>query len=170
MVKIQNREQIDCLSLKRSRKKINLGDVFAMRISDGFYIFGQVIATDINSYDGAIDCMVVFYKLKSNDLYLPKNIDSLNEVEFLIDMPFLVNKVSWTSGIFQNVANFEVPDKIKPYFFESFMKDGVVDVQGNLVEEYPKERVFSRYGISPLGVILKHLKIAFDQSPEWFEI
>lgn len=170
MSKITRRDAIDNLPLKKSRKKLNEGDVFAMKIYEDFHILGQVIKTNINSYDRGVDCLIVFYKIKSKELSIPDKITTLDNIGLLVDRPFLVNKTLWASGIFQNIDNISIPKEIGSFYFYSLMKNGVVDESGNLAYEYSDEKKFTDYGITSLGGILNSIRKVYDQIPDWFEI
>jgi hypothetical protein len=101
--------------LKRSRKELNPGDIFAFQIKEGEYMFGRVIRTDamIHSME---DCILIYIY---NDVSKDKNnIPKLDKNNLLIP-PIMTNKRPWTMGYFETIDHkplIEV-DVLQPHCF-----------------------------------------------------
>jgi len=89
--------------LKPSRKRLRIGDVFAMLPPDGPYLFGRVIDTEakIVSMTGVI--MIYIFEHRSPVLEMPDR--AKLRVENLLLPPILINRLPWSRGYLETIGN-----------------------------------------------------------------
>lgn len=96
------RVQLNMQVLRRSRKALRAGDIFAYRLKDLDYGFGRVIRTKTaavppswgNTY------VVYFYRPYSPD----KHVVPVLRLDELLLPPVIIGRELWTMGYFENVA------------------------------------------------------------------
>lgn len=101
--------------LTPSRKRLNVGDVFALKPKGHPYYFGRVIRLDaIGLAGGAI--LIYIYNAKSDD---KGSIPVLDKRHLLI-APTMINRLPWSRGYFETVANLPLSDEdiLHPHCFE----------------------------------------------------
>ncbi|MEZ5170672.1 MAG: immunity 26/phosphotriesterase HocA family protein [Acidimicrobiia bacterium] len=87
--------------LSPSRKKPKVGDVFALQLADGRYLFGRIISTDAMagpSMGGAI--LIYVYRERSDQKALPKRAEL--RPDRLLVSPIMTNQRPWTKGCFRD--------------------------------------------------------------------
>lgn len=91
--------------LKRSYKKLTPGDIFAMLLPDGRYLFGRVILSDLPATRAPMPTsnLIYIYKVQS-DKKAPPPIQALKPENLLI-APEFINRMPWTKGYFETVAH-----------------------------------------------------------------
>jgi hypothetical protein len=82
--------------LKRSYKKLIPGDIFAMLLPDGRYLFGRVILSDLPAAKAPMPTsnLIYIYKVQSNKK-APPPIQALKPENLLI-APEFINRMPWT--------------------------------------------------------------------------
>ncbi|HEX5017418.1 MAG TPA: Imm26 family immunity protein, partial [Actinomycetes bacterium] len=87
--------------LKRSRTQPHSGDVFAMQLPDGTYLFGRVIRDNVaGPVPGAT--LIYIYSVQSSTIRA--DLSQLG-VDKLLIPPTFPNRMPWTRGYFVNVAS-----------------------------------------------------------------
>lgn len=90
--------------LSSSRKKPKAGDVFALQLPDGRFLFGRVISTEAMagpSMGGAI--LIYVYRERSDEMGLPDR-GELRPDRLLVS-PIMTNQRPWTKGYFETIEN-----------------------------------------------------------------
>jgi hypothetical protein len=97
--------------LKKTRRKPEVGDIFAMLPPDGRFLFGRVISTDANLLGfggrGGVEgdfALIYIYSVRAGT-QLP--IPQLVREQMLIP-PMITNRKAWTMGYFQHLDNCPV--------------------------------------------------------------
>ncbi|MCZ7627614.1 MAG: immunity 26/phosphotriesterase HocA family protein [Microthrixaceae bacterium] len=93
--------------LSPSRKKPKVGDVFALQLPDGRYLFGRVISTEAMagpSMGGAI--LIYVYRERSDQKELPERAEL--RPDRLLVSPIMTNQQPWTKGYFETIENLPV--------------------------------------------------------------
>lgn len=85
--------------LKRSRKKPEVGDVFAMLPPDGKYLFGRVIRTDAMGPMKAL--LIYIYADRSEEKEAPEELTP----DALLIPPTFTNALGWTHGRFETIES-----------------------------------------------------------------
>lgn len=88
--------------LKPSRKRVQVGDVFAMLPPDGLYLFGRVISVDATPFGGAPEfraVLVYVFRLRAATPTPP----DLLPADALLVPPLLTNRLPWTRGYLETV-------------------------------------------------------------------
>ncbi len=91
--------------LSPSRKKLRVGDIFAMQLPDERYLFGRVICVDLPGPPKAPmprSNLLYIYK----DLFEEKkpDLDRLAPDRLLIP-PVFTNRLGWAKGVFETIDN-----------------------------------------------------------------
>ena len=90
--------------LKPSRKRVKAGDLFAMQIPDGRFLFGRVITTEARI--GPMDEVILLYIYKQRfSSKEPPDRDAFSREALLIP-PQLTNRLGWTKGVFETVYHW----------------------------------------------------------------
>ena len=109
--------------LKRSNKKPQSGDIFAMQIPDGRYLFGRVIESNLSGDLAPMPTsnLVYVYRVFSDTKSVP--LEELTTANLLIP-PKFVNRKLWTLGYAETVAHAPVhtEDRLAQH---SFLNIGV---------------------------------------------
>ncbi len=95
--------------LKASRKKPVPGDVFTLSPLDGLFIFGRVIRADLPRERAPMPgaYLIYVYRHRSDDMQ-PDRAELRPDA--LLLPPLFINRMPWTKGYFQNVANWPLTD------------------------------------------------------------
>ena len=90
--------------LKRSRKPPQAGDVFVMLPPDGLFLYGRVIALDLNNGPMPNCTLIYIYRPRSKEkLAVPH----LLRGQLLVP-PIFTNKRPWTMGYFETLEHHEL--------------------------------------------------------------
>ena len=129
--------------IKRSRKKPEPGDVFAMRVSDGSYLFGRVIESEMPRTRAPMPGSNLIYVYRDRSQTPEPVLDDLRPDRLLIP-PVFINRKPWTRGYFLTVAHQELTgnDVLPQHCFWDALRKHHVDEQLNVL---PQE-------LSPCGV------------------
>lgn len=87
--------------LKKGRRRPAAGDVFVMAPSDGLFLYGRVIATDVSA-GGFPDANLIYvYRARSRE----KNVIPVLLRGQLLVPPMMTNNLPWTRGYLEFLAN-----------------------------------------------------------------
>ena len=93
--------------IKRSRKKVLLGDIFSFQILEGKFHWGRVVSLSAN-VGGFNDCVLIYiYKTTTQSGTTAPS--SLSPDDLLL-APIATNELPWRKGYFQSVANQAIKD------------------------------------------------------------
>ena len=117
--------------LKPSRKKIRPGDVFAMELPDGTYLFGRVINASVIAGDFSGAILIYIYRKRSRSKQPPPPSD-LTPDELLVS-PIMTNRLPWSRGYFETVEYrpLEPGEVLLQHCFLSPVWGTYFDEQGN---------------------------------------
>lgn len=87
--------------LKKSRKKPEVGDIFALLPPDGLYVYGRLIATGVNAGGYPGGNLIYIYRPRSKEI---GNIPTLLRGQLLLP-PMMTNNLPWSRGYFQVIDN-----------------------------------------------------------------
>jgi hypothetical protein len=94
--------------LKPSRKRLHPGDVFALYIGDE-YSFGRIITVEAKpGYSMRNAVLIYVYRTRMGAKELPER--SELRPDNLIVSPMMTNRLPWSRGYFEFVANIELDD------------------------------------------------------------
>jgi hypothetical protein len=96
---------------RRSRKRLQPGDVFAVQLLDGQYIFGRVIRTDATwglSPDTATAILIYLYRQCSPDKALPER-GAMQPRDLLVP-PVMINRLAWSRGYFETIGHLDLEE------------------------------------------------------------
>jgi hypothetical protein len=155
--------------LKKSTKKLLSGDIFALQVQEGQYIFGRVIRLDAK-VGGFDDCILIYiYRTFSEDKNKIPKLDKNN----LLIPPIATNLIPWTHGYFEVISHsvLNEDDIHKPHCFWDFCDKCYFDDNNNKlpqrIEPCGKYALCSIYSID--ADISKSLGIPFtldeDETP-----
>ena len=162
---------IDLVFMKKSRKKLNDGDVFVMQVYEGHYMFGKVIRAELKSPYGGFSGLVVVHIYRGLTLK-PEKKRVLKEKDRILP-PKIINRLGWSGGYYLTVDNQEVTDEDVPPgnygFLKEFMvKNPYLDLDGNVF--YEKPLIVGNYSLGNYLTIEESLKELLVKNPEYFEI
>lgn len=148
------------ISMKKSTKQPQEGDVFVLQpIRDMFY-YGKVIQTNLRSVDSFINGMtlIYIYKYYSSNKEIPNDL----EKEELLIAPVIVNHQPWRKGYFETVGNIGVSEREKniDFSFWDILKEKYVDINGQAIVLDSKPKYRSIYGLGSYGVVGKDVQRA----------
>jgi len=150
----------DLISMKKSSKNPQEGDVFVLQPTKGMFYFGKVIQTNLKSTDSFINGMtlIYIYKYCSINKELPLE---LEKEEFLI-APTIVNNQPWLKGYFETIGNVQVSENERTveFAFWDVLKEEYVDISGQTITQKPQ--YWSVYGLGSYGVIGKEIQKAIS--------
>lgn len=148
------------ISMKKSNKKPQEGDVFVLQpIKDMFY-YGKVIQTNLRSVDSFINGMTLIYIY----MYCSINKEMPNDLENeeLLIPPVIVNHQPWRKGYFETIGNVGVSENEKniDFSFWDICREKYVDINGQVImlDSEPKYR--SIYGLGSYGIVGKDVQRA----------
>jgi hypothetical protein len=91
--------------LKRSRPKLQVGDVFALSPAPDRFLFGRVILTDLPRGQTPMPTANLIYVYAAEARApMPVPLASLVPASLLLP-PQFINRMPWTKGYFQNVTS-----------------------------------------------------------------
>lgn len=91
--------------LKKTRKKVNLGDIFSFQILEGKFHWGRIVSLTAN-VGGFDDCVLIYiYATTTKD---GQTVPSSLNVDDLLLAPIATNELPWKKGYFQLVDNQEL--------------------------------------------------------------
>lgn len=130
-------ENTNLVFLRKSRPKLQVGDVFAFRLLDGPYRFGRVIIPDVKDSNMAGANLIYVYTASSDDRDHPPMAEMTPD--HLLVGPLFVNRQGWLRGYFVNVTRTVVgpQDQLNDYCFRRALLDRhtYVDLRGQRVPE-----------------------------------
>jgi hypothetical protein len=98
------RERVPSMNLavlKQSRRRLHVGDIFAMQPPDGLFLFGRVISVDANPLGVGGGILVYIYRARSSEkACIPK----LLRGQLLVP-PMMTNRLGWSKGYFEFLEN-----------------------------------------------------------------
>src|SRR5438105_8180120 len=94
-------ERTNLRVLKRSRKPPTPGDVFAMQLPDGRYLFGRVILADLPRERAPMPGAYLIYVY--DEVSETKTPELELSPERLLLPPVFINRMPWTKGYFETV-------------------------------------------------------------------
>ena len=125
--------------LKRSRKKPEVGDVFAMLPSDGEYLYGMVMDLRSPWNDGGraefVAALVYIFRARSSEML---EIPTLSANDLLVG-PMFTNNRPWTLGFAQTVESRSIgaADEVANLTFWDNIGKAWVDVDRKPAAEPP---------------------------------
>lgn len=99
-------------TLRPSRKKVRPGDIFAMLLPDGLYLFGRVIRDDAKwarGEDVNPALLIYVYRFRSQKKDTPPALE-LKSDRLLIS-PVMINRLPWSRGYFETIDNLQLGDE-----------------------------------------------------------
>ena len=146
------------ISMKKSRKKPQEGDVFVLQPMEGVFYFGKVIQTNLKSLDSFINGMTLIYVYRffSNAKEMPYALEN----EELLIPPIVVNHQPWAKGYFEMIGNVGVSEKERnvDFAFWDVLRRKYVDIttaQPIVLKKEPKYQ--SIFGLGSYGVVGKEV-------------
>lgn len=146
------------ISMRKSRKKPQEGDVFVLQPIEGEFYFGKVIQTNLKSIDSFVNGMTLIYvyQYSSNNKELPGTLEN----EELLIPPVVVNNRPWTMGYFETIGNVGVSESERnvDFAFWDVLREKYVDFttkEEMVLKHEPKYR--SILGLGSYGVIGKEV-------------
>lgn len=105
--------------LKKSRRRLQVGDIFVMLPPDGEFLFGRVIDTAAELISGVTCNLIYVYRVRSR---LKSPIPELRRSQLLIP-PRLTNRLGWSRGYFEHVENrpLSAKDRFPKHCFRDFL-------------------------------------------------
>jgi hypothetical protein len=118
--------------LRPSRTRPREGDLFAMQLVDGRFLFGRVIDADATSgtrLRGAI--LIYVYRLMSGSIDPPDR-EELSPKSLLIP-PLMTNRLPWSRGYFETIAHWPLQshEVLDQHCFLSVVNGRYFDEKGN---------------------------------------
>lgn len=134
--------------LKKSRRKPEVGDTFALLPSDGLYLYGRVIATDCQIGPMKNCILIYIYRPRSSN---KESIPELFRGQLLIP-PLMTNALPWSRGYFEVLKNqpLQPIDKLPQHCFKDTF-GRYYDEYNNLLSE-PVEPV-AQWGLASFRVV-----------------
>ena len=122
--------------LKRTNKKPEAGDIFAMQIPDGRYLFGRVIEADLPRDRAPMPLSNLVYIYDALSVSEKPALERLNPSNLLIP-PYFTNRKLWTLGYAKVVDHADVlsEDRLEHHSF----KDLIADHRYRIVDEFGVE-------------------------------
>lgn len=132
------------------------GDIFIIQVVRGKYIYGKVIAIDVELFDSyhklQSDFVVLIYRYFS---VIPSKPDYPLDLNNLLLKPLLQIKHFFNSGYAKIITNIPLTKEEKEIDLGFKVGNSFLDIQGNVLEEEPKYK----------GVLrIEGLGIAFDMA------
>lgn len=148
----------ELITMKKSMKKPQEGDIFVLQPQKMVFYFGKVIQTDLKTIDSFIKGMtlIYIYEYSRHDKVLLKNLEEEN----LLIAPMIVNNQPWSRGYFETIGNVPVSEKEKKleFAFWDVLREEYVDLYGQVVKNRPK--YCSIYGLGSYGSVGKEVQKA----------
>lgn len=117
--------------LKRSRGRPVAGDVFAMGLPDGTYLFGLVVFDHVPAERAPMPNANLLYLYRGAAASLEPALDSLTPDRLLVP-PVWTNDQGWTRGYFQNVLRVDDVQSrmLRQHCFRHASRKRCVDANG----------------------------------------
>lgn len=154
---------MEYVQMKKSRKKINNGDIFLLKKSETEIFYGRIlcsnIVSEINSLNGKV--LITFYKKTYKESIL--EIESLSKEKY-IESFFLVTKTFWAQGIFETMgqlplSNEEELDLENYYFYYNYFGRKIINIYNQeFFEKETQNRKIESIGFPSIGYIFKVLE------------
>ena len=87
--------------LKKSRRRPKVGDIFVLLASDQLYLYGRVIATDVNAGGFPGSNLIYIYSSRSK---VKHSVPVLQRGQLLVP-PIMTNNLPWVRGYFEFIEN-----------------------------------------------------------------
>lgn len=119
--------------LRPSRKKPLAGDIFAMQLPDGTYLFGRVIGADLTEpHEAPMPGAYLIYVYRHRAESRRPDRAALAPDNLLLP-PVFINKMPWTKGYFETVdhADLAPADRLVQHCFWSAGRNIYVDENRN---------------------------------------
>lgn len=133
--------------IKASRKKPERGDVFAMQIPDGTYIFGRVIRANLAPPQAPMPeaYLIYVYQVQSETLVAP--MEALGPDGLLLP-PVFINQMPWVKGFFHTVTSPTVSpaDLLDRHCFWDGLRDVHIDENQRVVTS-PSSRLCGEWSL-----------------------
>ena len=153
----------ELISMKRSRKKPQAGDVFVIQPLSGRYLYGRVIRTNLPSNDPLIKGwnLICIYKNMVSEPVIP--VERLDPEQLLMP-PEIVNNQGWLQGYFLTIGSTEITEKdIAPnYGFWDALTKQFVNVEGNPLSYEPEFQ--GAYALGSYGVVGRTVRQALEKN------
>jgi len=110
--------------IEPSRKPLRPGDIFAMQIPNGRYLFGRVIEADLPEGVGPLPRSNLIYIYAGIHETMRPDLSRLVPSNLLLQ-PLFTNRLGWSKGYFKTVANepIQESDRLKgQHFFHHFTR------------------------------------------------
>jgi hypothetical protein len=119
--------------LEPSRKKVRDGDLFAMKMADGEYLFGCIVDAEPQVSPMVGSMLAYLYSNRENSSDID---DSLLCPSNLLIPPFFINKRPWLDGYFKTIRRrtLSTDDLLPAHCFHDPAKKIHCDRSGNKVE------------------------------------
>lgn len=136
--------------IKRKLKpQLKEGDVFAMLLPEGFYIFGRILKSGVNFWSEPTKYNVafIFEKIGKDINDIPEKFD----YDKILLGPILLSDGYWTRGYCYTVTNIPLTDKEKKLdygFWDNGAKMRFLDADGKEMDHQPE--YLSCYGLKTL--------------------
>jgi Immunity protein 26 len=122
--------------IRRSRKRPQAGDVFAMQILDRRYLFGRVVCADLPSGQAPAPeaCLLYIYRILRDTKHIDP--EELKRSDLLIH-PVFSNRLGWTRGYFETIAHHPLQsrDVLERHCFWHFIREKYVDEHDQVLPE-----------------------------------
>jgi hypothetical protein len=122
------RRTMNLAVLKKSRRKLAVGDVFVMQPPDGQYLWGRVILLDVNLSDVEAAILIYIYRTRTETKTPPP---ALLRGQLVI-RPMLTNTRPWANGYFEHVEHRPLT------VMERFPRHSFRDEHGHFFDEAGK--------------------------------
>jgi len=120
--------------LKKSRKRIKLGDIFRFQILENKFYWGRVVSLNA-SVGGFEDCILLYiYNVETNK---SDEIPETLTVNNLLLGPIATNRLGWSRGYFETIDNRELKqdDLLPVHCFFDILYKKYFDVSGNTIDK-----------------------------------
>ena len=115
--------------LRKTRRKLEVGDIFVMQPPDGLFLYGRVVDTDANPcfVGGAV--LIYIYRVRSTT---KTPIPDLLREQLLLP-PMMTNKRPWTMGYFEHLTHrpMSATDRLPKHCFRDTIRGGYRDEKAN---------------------------------------
>lgn len=104
--------------LRPSRKAPRPGDIFAMQLPNGKYVFGRVILTDLSRERAPMPGAILIYVYRHLSSSKSPSLAQLRP-DALAVPPIFTNRLAWTKGYFENLRQlpFRPSDLLERHCF-----------------------------------------------------
>jgi hypothetical protein len=118
--------------LRPSRKGPQAGDVFVMQLPDDRYLFGRVISTEALAGASMSGAILIYVYRHRFDLKVVPGRSELSRERLLVS-PMMTNRLPWSKGYFETVANWplEPDDALPQHCFLSAARGRYFDEKGS---------------------------------------